>query len=577
MQAVAKSSGPVELVALAAYSLSAFACLKVSLRLPWGEASEVLLSLSLYRAPEEKATPVDQLSEETCNLRMRSSVSLLRVCRRLGEGDLAILLPHLLPRITPLLNNSLDLRHEERLQLLEAAAHGSNHFSSLADQSLYLESLLHGTLNMLAEFRAAGVLEELSKFNALSMDVHARERLSEVVHTCEVASHAVRTSALNRKVFPAVLEPMVLLMRTIHELNPPPTARELVVILNLETAPGSKDAMDRLQQMGVALGDEANIARQHFVGKLRDSTYEVIANACSKNLSDSLLVQEMVFSSVLESVAVLEPVSIYSFVRVVVRLVLHTCGSTFCASLVNTVTRIQARIVDGIARLNSIESTSESIALDHAWRLVQRACVDAVREPALRAAGRLEEGLEDNFPEEFRALLLQSMSSFDSHASESSAQTVLKGMAVFQPAPVLQACMQALCKASLHSVHESVITVLLAAISSSPQQSASWLVSASNVSAQSVEELVSRISSSGKKSGRNALKTFIREKLGIAFGVPEGSAKVRAVLDLDHPLIIPGKSQGQFKDPAAARQRTEALHAQVPIDLAHAFDEPDKS
>lgn len=137
--------------------------------------------------------------------------------------------------------------------------------------------------------------------------------------------------------------------------------------------------------------------------------------------------------------------------------------------------------------------------------------------------------------------------------------------------------MQALCKASLHSVHESVITVLLAAISSSPQQSASWLVSASNVSAQSVEELVSRISSSGKKSGRNALKTFIREKLGIAFGVPEGSAKVRAVLDLDHPLIIPGKSQGQFKDPAAARQRTEALHAQVPIDLAHAFDEPDKS
>mmetsp|Transcript_18304 Transcript_18304/g.73372 ORF Transcript_18304/g.73372 Transcript_18304/m.73372 type:complete len:138 (+) Transcript_18304:2092-2505(+) len=125
---------------------------------------------------------------------MRSSVSLLRVCRRLGEGDLAILLPHLLPRITPLLNNSLDLRHEERLQLLEAAAHGSNHFSSLADQSLYLESLLHGTLNMLAEFRAAGVLEELSKFNALSMDVHARERLSEVVHTCEVASHAVRTS-----------------------------------------------------------------------------------------------------------------------------------------------------------------------------------------------------------------------------------------------------------------------------------------------------------------------------------------------------------------------------------------------
>jgi len=568
----ASSTCAPEIVAAALPILRHFALLDESAQLPWRRIIEVLLQLCLYRpaAAVEHAGAGD-MAAGAARVRFQASSTLLRICKKLSNRELYPLLPLLASDVTALLS-SPGISHEEALHLLDALSSASNAASSVEEQATFLENMLSRAE---ADVASPHIIEIISSAESLWKFVtnraDERERLAEVVHVFEVISHGVTTAALQRRVNKYLLEPMVKLLHSILQLNPPATARELLLLLNVDTAAklvGRNGAEDQLQAMGIPLGDSEAVAASTFVAKLRDSVDEVLA--CVVRTASTEDVQTCL-RAIRPTVAEMEPASLYSVTKSILRSIFQSSPWPEIPELLQLLQEITDRIGVGVSAAAGRRDDAVSVATDQVWRLVLRACVDAVQVGIARQ--QRGELMTTALPPVVVHFLKSSITGFDSVAAENASLCVQRAVALFPAQEMLVTCVQALQLAELHAAHEVFVSLLFAIIQHDPNTSLSWLVSVPSLDGDAARQTVEKVVSNSRKSGRAALKKFLREQGGLAIGAPPGGERSKSIFDLGVDLVIPGKLTGRFKDPAAVAAKRAQIDANIDIQNVFPDDE----
>lgn len=215
-------------------------------------------------------------------------------------------------------------------------------------------------------------------------------------------------------------------MLSVHMLNPPATPREMLLLLNVDNGQtvAGIGAIEQLRSMGISVPDEETLAVPRFLSKLRDSVYDILTNFLRDDAEVESQLPEAIFASIPSALQSLDPVTVYAISRTLLRSVLRTTSGPTASAVLDTVVSLKRRIAFGIAAATSTSAEDQSIAGEHVWRLVTRACVDAVDGCVTRIVEKPPE--RNQLPEILIQLLLDCLCGFDANASEAACAVILK-------------------------------------------------------------------------------------------------------------------------------------------------------